>query len=374
VLEQDGMYMELPAEFLKWFDDRDKSLRLRDAYECCKDITLLPGAPPAGNPDGPWTGVFAPGNPPQSVNHVISRSPHQCLIAEIRYDDTPIPPCANSATTDKLAQRNIAWIDRPNPGVDISRRMPHPIEVRTTPTAADTPDELMIFCGNTPKGSTGSLYLPGVNAADILSLANWMYPWHQLTVADANTIQCPAYGTAFVPIPAGTARLAGLLTVDLPLGITKGDIYEIFVRQLTEGLYVPPPPIQRSPTARALPAGAYAWRNAFGAFKFSIVIKTKQQILFHEERLRGCGGYSLRYLLRTGGIRYFSDISTRSPDACRALAAIPMRFRLRRPVRCRGIHFHIRNRANTKKRDGWSSRGKWWDSSMTASETSKGSY
>jgi hypothetical protein len=31
--------MELPAEFLKWFDDRDKSLRLRDAYECCRDIT-----------------------------------------------------------------------------------------------------------------------------------------------------------------------------------------------------------------------------------------------------------------------------------------------------------------------------------------------
>jgi hypothetical protein len=216
---------------------------------------------------------------------VISRSPHQCLIAEIRYDDTPITPGANSATTDKLAQRNIAWIDGPNPGVDISRRMPHPIEVRTTPMVADTPDELMIFWGNTPKGSTGSLYLPGVNAADILSLANQMYPWHQLTMADANTIQCPAYGTAFVPIPAGTARLAGLLTVDLPIGITKGDIYEIFVRQVTEGIYVPPPVIQRSPTARALPAGAYAWRNAFGAFKFSIVIKTKQQILFHEERL-----------------------------------------------------------------------------------------
>lgn len=260
-------------------------------FGCWLDVnqpqqTFLPAAPPSGNPDGPWNGVFTAGNPAQSINQVISRSPHQCLIAEIRYDDTPIPTGASSSTSDKIAQRNIAWIDGPNPGVDISRRMPHPVEIRATPTAADTPDELMIFWGNTPKGSTASLYLPGVNAADILSLANSMYPWHQLTVADANTIQCPASGTAFVPIPAGTARLAGLLTVDLPLGITKGDIYEIFVRQLTEALYAPPPPIQRSAAERtALPAGAYAWRTAFGAFKFSIVIKTKQQILYPEERL-----------------------------------------------------------------------------------------
>lgn len=259
-------------------------------FGCWLDVnqpqqTFLPSSPPAGNLDGGWTGVFSSSNPPQSINQVISKSPHQCLIAEIRYDDTPIPPGANSSTSDKLAQRNIAWIDGPNPGVDISRRMPHPIEIRTTPTVADTPDELMISWGNTPKGSTGSLYLPGVSAADILSLANSMYPWHQLTAAEANTIQVPAYGTAFVPIPAGTVRLAGLLTVDLPLGITKGDIYEIFVRQLTEGLYVPPPPIERTAVVRALPAGAYSWRNAFGAFKFSIVIKTKQQILFREERL-----------------------------------------------------------------------------------------
>ena len=39
LLEQEGGYMELPAEFLKWFDDRNKSLRLRDAYEACKNIT-----------------------------------------------------------------------------------------------------------------------------------------------------------------------------------------------------------------------------------------------------------------------------------------------------------------------------------------------
>jgi hypothetical protein len=40
-------------------------------------------------------------------------APHQCLIAEIRFDDTPIPNGAIMSSSDKLAQRNIAWIDGP---------------------------------------------------------------------------------------------------------------------------------------------------------------------------------------------------------------------------------------------------------------------
>jgi hypothetical protein len=53
--------------------------------------------------DGPWTGT-------QSLNQAIAVAPHQCLVAEIRFDDTPIPSGASTATSDKLAQRNIAWL------------------------------------------------------------------------------------------------------------------------------------------------------------------------------------------------------------------------------------------------------------------------
>ena len=56
--------------------------------------------------DGPWAGT-------QSINGAITVAPHQCLVAEIRFDDTPIPDGANSSNSDKLAQRNIAWIDGP---------------------------------------------------------------------------------------------------------------------------------------------------------------------------------------------------------------------------------------------------------------------
>lgn len=39
LMEHDG-YMELAAEFLKWFNgDRDKARQLRDAFEACKNVT-----------------------------------------------------------------------------------------------------------------------------------------------------------------------------------------------------------------------------------------------------------------------------------------------------------------------------------------------
>ena len=52
----------------------------------------------------------------ESLNGVITVAPHQCLVAEIRFDDTPIPNGAATSTSDKLAQRNIAWLETNNDG------------------------------------------------------------------------------------------------------------------------------------------------------------------------------------------------------------------------------------------------------------------
>ncbi|HLH61479.1 MAG TPA: hypothetical protein VKV20_07320 [Ktedonobacteraceae bacterium] len=151
-------------------------------FGCWLDINqpqqaFLPLTPPAGNWDGPWSGIQL-----YSLNQVITRAPHQCLIAEIRFDDTPIPAGASSSTSDKLAQRNIAWVDGPNPGAIDSRRMPHPFEIQARPAQAQVPDELMILWGNTPQGSKASLYLPWISASDILSLADSMYESHQVKI------------------------------------------------------------------------------------------------------------------------------------------------------------------------------------------------
>jgi hypothetical protein len=143
-------------------------------FGCWLDINqpqqkLFPLTPPS-NPDGPFSGTLF------SLSEMIARAPHQCLIAEVRYDDTPIPFGANSANSDKLAQRNIAWIDGPNPGTIDSRRMPHPFDIRATPSTLSSPDELLVFWGNTPQGSTAFFYLPALNANEIVALANGLYP------------------------------------------------------------------------------------------------------------------------------------------------------------------------------------------------------
>ena len=271
---------EVDTFFGCWIDNNQPSSKF-----------LIPTPPGSQSQwDGPWTGS-------ESLNGAIGHAPHQCMIAEIRFDDTPIPNSANSATTDKLAQRNIAWIDGPNPGVAPSRVMPHPFEIRASASASAV-DELMINWGNTPAPSTGSLYLPAVRASEVISLADAMYPKHFLTALDSNTIGCPAAGVTFVPVPAGVGRYAGLLSIDLPPGIRRGDIYNISIQQFEEVVaqqVTPPPPPQVSargargntpnvPTVPPVPT-TFSWHQLMGAFQCTIVVSTKDQLLYPEERL-----------------------------------------------------------------------------------------
>jgi hypothetical protein len=279
----------------------DPGVEVDSFFGCYLDINqpdqkLFPASPPSGNPDGPFTGTLL------SMSEVIARAPHQCLIAEIRYDDTPIPLGADSGSTDKLAQRNIAWIDGPNPGDAESRRMPHPVEIKASNPEGGTPDELLIFWGKTPTSSTATLYLPAVQSSDVLRLANAAFQTHQLTRVDAHTIQCPVGGVTIIPIPPGTARNAGLLSVELPTGIRKGERFDIVVRQVTTAHATsrpapppppPPPPIKIAVAPAKIATNAvierppmtFAWRREIGAFQIAIVISTKEQILLSEERL-----------------------------------------------------------------------------------------
>jgi hypothetical protein len=186
--------------------------------------------------------------------------------------------------------------------------MPHPFEVSATPIGASAPDEIMVFWGNTPTGSLASFYFPAINSGDILALADSLYAFHQLTATDANTIQCPpeSNGVTFIPLPTSTVRHAGLLTVDLPPGITFGDQYDIIIRQTTiqSATITPPPPTPSPPpishiilpsqhphseTAKTLSTitapQTFTRRQALGTFQISIPITKKGQLLLPEERL-----------------------------------------------------------------------------------------
>jgi len=260
-------------------------------FGCWLDINqpqqnFLPATPPSGNFDGPWTGITL-----GSLNQAITRAPHQCVIAEIRYDDTPIPTGANPGNSDKLAQRNIAWIDGPNPGATESRRMPHPFEIEPPAAQPPVPDELMVLWGNTPSGSSASFYLPSLSASEIVALADELYVRHRLREEDAHTVGCPAEGATFLPLPPVTARTAGLLTVDLPEGVKEGERYTIDVRQVSQGSVTPPPPppvITRAERPHGKKKKAptdLEWRRVTGAFQVDIVISTREKLLEREERL-----------------------------------------------------------------------------------------
>src|SRR5439155_5378964 len=121
VISPDPIGGEVAAYFGCWLDINQPSDR------------VLPGrlvGPTAANlPDGPFTGMgqLLP------IQQLV-RSAHQCLIAEISFDPVAIPSNADPSTSDKLAQRNLTFVNVPNPGLIDSRRAPQPFEVRPTPT------------------------------------------------------------------------------------------------------------------------------------------------------------------------------------------------------------------------------------------------
>lgn len=272
----------------------------------------LVGPNPTNLPDGPFVGMgtLLP------IQQLV-RSAHQCLITEIAFDPDPIPGYADPSTSDKLAQRNLTFVNVPNPGVADSRRVPQTFEVRPTPASlpADlSVDELMITWEDIPDGSVAHAYLPGTAADEILALASDLYSTHLLTRSDEHTITFPASGVTYLPIPKGTdVNFAGLLTIDLPAGIKKGDVHHATIRQVTSAakqfrlnrrdvqdaervaphLAVPAevkPPKGRGRAKAVSNEGDQpyvfdlTWRRVLGQFHIEVPVSTKALLLADEAR------------------------------------------------------------------------------------------
>ena len=242
------------------------------------------------NQDGPFS-VTDP-NPlfrPLPIAQAIQRALHQCLIAEVAFDPTPIPLGKDSSNWDKLAQRNIAWSDVNSALAGTT------FEIR--PTAASlpehqTPDELMIDWNNTPSGGEATIYLPAVTAADVLTMANHLYPTHKLRRDGDHTIRCRTGGITYVPIPpGGSVNYAGLLTVDVDASGRRGETFDVVVRQVTNAFGRKPPPPPPPPKLEDHAEGAEAivtrgieWRRVIGAFQLSIPVRNKEALILREER------------------------------------------------------------------------------------------
>ncbi len=209
----------------------------------------------------------------------LVRSEHQCLVSEIAF--TPAPAQANStpAVSDKLAQRNLAIVQSPNPGADASRRVPQTFEIRPSPARLEH-DEIMIDWGNIPEGSMATLYLPGMDVDEIIHLASQLYRTHRLIRIDRDTLRMPTGGISYLPIPFLDESVPGVLTVDLPEGIKAGDAYNVVVKQVTGDRVV----LGIATTAHLRGFGP-EWRHTVGAFQLTIPVRHSSEILPAQQRL-----------------------------------------------------------------------------------------
>lgn len=104
-----------------------------------------------------------------------------------------------------------------------------------TPAPKQGPDELMIHWGTAPLGTAATLYLPGVSAAEIMRLADRLYTRNRLKAVGENSIQLDVTGgVSYIPVPTGGADLAGLLTLDLPETVRKGQVFRVIVDQVID--------------------------------------------------------------------------------------------------------------------------------------------
>jgi hypothetical protein len=232
---------------------------------------------------------------------------HHCLVAQIAYDGAPIIN-SNGLTespenSDKLAQRNLQVTSSSNPGVPATHLIPQTFDLRPSlpvilgqDTLLQYPDELMIDWGNTPLGSTASIYWPQVNVFEVLQLASRLYASHLLSAADSNTIQCKVtQGVTYVPIPSGSGQnFAGLLTIDLPSTVVKGQEFNVVIRRISTRRFQEEPPVQIELRAKPISRSCCRnetrdgnqeinWRYVIGTFQVKIPVSAADAILPTEE-------------------------------------------------------------------------------------------
>ncbi|MEY2549071.1 MAG: hypothetical protein QOD64_1653, partial [Verrucomicrobiota bacterium] len=77
---------------------------------------------------------------------------------------------------------------------------------------------------------------------------------------------------------------AGLLSVDLPTRVQRGQVFQVVVRQVTNAFGQAPPVILLAAEAVA-ERPKMQWRRVLGAFQLTIPVRTKTVLLEREERL-----------------------------------------------------------------------------------------
>ena len=249
----------------------------------------FPANVPFGN-DGPFSGRLP-------IMQLV-RGIHQCLVAEVRFQPgatDPIPNGATPASSDRLAQRNLAIVESDNPGIAATHVVQHtllmkPSKVIPQPRATGVLesdrrsryDELVIRWNDVPRDTVATVYSPDWSADEILKLAASLRVGPPtLTRVDANTIACTVDAITYIPVPGQINKpLPGLITLQLPLSVRAGQLFRVDVQQHS-GLT-----FRRTTSTRDIEASRAARqdvnlsaRKVLGAFRMNVAVKVGQPLL-----------------------------------------------------------------------------------------------
>jgi hypothetical protein len=94
-------------------------------------------------------------------------------------------------------------------------------------------DEIVFFWNNLPENSLVDVYVPGVPVTEIFNYRNLRHAPGTVKIVNENTLRLSVGGVTYLPIPPFYGNnLAGLITVQLPKGIKKGQRFTIDVLQV----------------------------------------------------------------------------------------------------------------------------------------------
>ena len=242
-----------------------------------------------GGSDGPFSGRIP-------IMQLV-RGIHQCLVAEVRFQPGALDPISNGATpasSDRLAQRNLAIVESDNPGSDATHRVQHTLLLKPSITAAGREvrasaaggaeqlryDELVIRWHDLPRETVASLYLPDWNADEVIGLASSSRPGPQvLSKVDAHTVACAVREIAYIPIPGRLRDPApALLTLQLPLTVRHGQRFDVDVQQhsgLTFQVDLP----GGLPGTRKAAEVSVSRRKVLGAFRLAVAVSSGEPLL-----------------------------------------------------------------------------------------------
>jgi hypothetical protein len=171
---------------------------------------------------------------------------HVCLVAEILFQSSgtdPIPSGSTPASSDRLAQRNLAINPSGNPGGGATHTVQHTFMLKPSSVPRRglkveavierfAYDELMIRWNDLPRASKATLYVPEWDADEVLRIAAVRQHPAVLSKLDAHTLAIAIADVGFVPIPGGIRNsYAGLVTIELPQGVRAGRVFRVDFHQ-----------------------------------------------------------------------------------------------------------------------------------------------